>query len=256
MIKLIGIPYEGGENFLKGTTEAPCKIRWALESLEVYSIYQDEFLPEYEDVGNFIPPEESPEVSFGYIEKRVSNLLPAKIGILGGDHNITYPVVRALKQYLVDFWIVHLDAHLDTRDRYKGNKFTHASVMKRVSEIIGEDKIISVGYRSLAKGEEYPPTFSSPFKVFEPLKDFLIKLKPERIYLTLDLDVLDPSVFPAVGNPEPGGIGIKEIIDTIKLLKGKLVGFDIVEFNPLASPSFYPAVTAALILRELLIALK
>ena len=256
MIKLVGIPYEGGENFLKGTTEAPYKMRWALESLEVYSIYQDSFLPDYRDLGDFIPPEVHHEEALKFIEEKVREILPAKIAVIGGDHNITFPVVKALKENIEDFWVVHLDAHLDTRDTYRGNKFTHASVMRRVLEIVGENRVISVGYRSYAQGEEIIPQYSAPFKVFEPLKKFIDELNPEKVYLTLDLDVLDPSVFPAVSNPEPGGISFRELMESILLLKGRLVGFDMVEFNPLAFQGTYPAVTAALILRELLIALK
>ncbi len=256
MIDLIGIPYEGGENFLKGTSLGPSKIRWALESLEVWSIYQNESIPEYIDHGDFIPPEESPEDVYRTIEEKISNINPQKIAIIGGDHNITYPVVKFLNRKDENFVVVHFDAHLDMRDTYKGNLFSHATVMKRVLELVGEDRLISLGYRSFAKGEEVPPRFSAPFEILRPLKQFLYELKPEKIYLTVDLDVLDPSEFPAVSNPEPGGISFKELLNAIMELRGKLIGFDIVEFNPIAFTGSFPAMTAATILRELLIALK
>ncbi len=256
MIDLIGIPYEGGENFLKGTTLGPSKIRWALESLEVWSIYQNDFLPDYRDHGDFIPPEESSEVVIREIERKILELNSEKLAIIGGDHNITFPAVKALNRRGKNFTVVHLDAHLDMRESYKGNPLSHASVMKRVLELVGEDRVISLGYRSFARGKEIPPKFSAPFEVLKPLKRFLNELNPEKIYLTIDLDVLDPSEFPAVSNPEPGGIAFKELLKTILELKGKLIGFDIVEFNPVVFPGTYPAMTAATILRELLIALK
>lgn len=256
MIDLIGIPYEGGENFLKGTTLGPSKIRWALESLEVWSIYQNDFLPKYHDHGDFIPPEESPETVIREIEEKISSLNPGELVVIGGDHNVTYPVIKVLNKRDKNFVVVHFDAHLDMRESYKGNTFSHATVMKRVLELVGEDRLISLGYRSIAKGEETPPRFSAPFEVLKPLQDFLDELNPEKVYLTMDLDVLDPSEFPAVSNPEPGGISFKELLQAILVLKGKLIGFDLVEFNPVVFPGSYPAMTAATILRELLIALK
>ncbi len=256
MIDLIGIPYEGGENFLKGATLGPSKIRWALESLEVWSIYQNDSLPEYRDHGDFIPPEESPEVVIQEIEEKILGLNSERLAIIGGDHNITYPVIKALNRKDKNFTVVHIDAHLDMRESYKGNPFSHATVMRRIYEIVGEDRIISLGYRSIAMGEESPPKFSAPFEVLKPLKKFLKELNPEKIYLTIDLDVLDPSEFPAVSNPEPGGITFRELLHAVLELKERLIGFDIVEFNPVVFPGTYPAMTAATILRELLIALK
>ncbi len=256
MIRVIGIPYEGGENFLKGTTLAPAKIRWAMESIEIYSIYQNEYLPEYEDLGDFIPHEGSHRDILSSIEKHLTEVVAEPFGVLGGDHSVTLPVVRAMKKVTDDFYVLHLDAHLDMRDEYYGNRYSHATVLRRIVEEIGEDRVISLGYRSTIPDEEYAPRFSAPFEVYKPLIAMLSRLEPERIYLTLDLDVLDPAEFPAVSNPEPGGISFKELIEAITALRGRLIGFDLVEFNPAVYPGHYPAVTAAVILRELLIALK
>ncbi len=256
MIKLIGIPYECGENFLKGTSMAPAKIRWAMESIEIYSIYQNDFLPDYQDLGDFIPQEKGYREMLGDIEYKMSEVVDGPFGVLGGDHTITLPIIRALNKKRADFYVLHLDAHLDMRDEYFGNRYSHATVLRRVIEEIGEDKVISLGYRSTLPNEEYPPRNSAPFEVVKPLTAILARLNPSKIYLTLDLDVLDPSEFPAVSNPEPGGISFRELVEAILMLKGKLVGFDIVEFNPAIFPGHFPAVTAAVILRELLIALK
>ncbi len=256
MVKLIGVPYEGGENFLKGTTLAPSKIRWALESIEIYSIYQKDYMPEYTDLGDFIPGEKAHNEILKSIEEELLKVVDSPFGIIGGDHTITVPAIKALKRKIRDFYVIHLDAHLDMRDEYRGNGYSHASVLRRLIEEIGEERVISLGYRSIIPDDEYPPLYSRPFEVLEPLKAFLRELKPGKVYLTLDLDVLDPSEFPAVSNPEPGGISFRELVEAIKILRGRLVGFDLVEFNPAIFPGHYPAVTAAVLLRELLIALK
>ena len=148
-----------------------------------------------------------------------------------------------------DFWVVHFDAHLDRRDVFFGNRWSHATVIKRIEEIVGPEKVLTFGYRSKAPEEKET---GYPFHVLEHLKRILPQID-KKIYLTVDLDVLDPSEFLAVSNPEPGGISFWELQESITLLKGRLIAADIVEFNPLSAPLVFPAVTAALLLRELLI---
>lgn len=254
-IKLIGIPYEGPEDFVRGTSLAPPRLRWAMESIEDYSIYQQKSLPDYKDYGDIrVDFDGNPGETLKKIHESLMEFIDAdsKYLFLGGDHAVTYPAVLALKEKFSDLTVIHFDAHLDRRSEYMGNPWSHACVIKRLEEIIPEEKIFTFGYRSRAPEE---PESGIPFSILEHLSITIDKIQ-SPVYLTIDLDVLDPSEFPAVSNPEPGGISFKELQESLYLLRGKLVGIDIVEYNPLASDSIFPAVTGALLTREALIVLN
>jgi len=255
---VFGVPFEGKGNFFRGTSLGPQKIRWALESIEFYSLYQQALMPRYIDVGDLYPESDSePEEALKKIEAAIDRVLDGGYPFLalGGDHLITYPLVKSAGKIWNDIHILHIDAHLDRRDSFEGRYFSHATVIRRLEELFGENKICSFGYRS--KGpEEKEPACGEPFRVLEPLMAQIEKWKGKPIYLTLDLDVLNPAEFPAVTNPEPGGISFMELLEVIKLLRGKIIGADLVEFNPLAAPGNHPAVTAAVLMREILIALS
>lgn len=254
-IKLIGLPYEGPDDFVRGTSLAPPRLRYAMESIEDYSIYQQKNIPEYKDFGDInIDLNENPKEilmeMFTTLKKFIDK--ESRYLFLGGNHAVTYPIVLALREKYPNITVIHFDAHLDRRPEYKGNPWSHACIIKRLEEIVTSDRIITFGYRSRAPEE---PESGTPFLIFESLSK-TIKNIDSPIYLTIDLDVLDPSEFPAVSNPEPGGITFKELQESLYLLRGKLVGIDIVEYNPLASDSLFPAVTAALLIREALIVLN
>ncbi|MEO0198736.1 MAG: arginase family protein [candidate division WOR-3 bacterium] len=254
-VKVIGLPYEGPENFQPGVQLAPAHIRWAYDSIEWYSIYQNSKVPEFEDVGDFYfyskeNPEIFPEKAKALLKKH--EILPPFL-VLGGDHSITLPVVAHLKENGQKFKVIHLDAHLDRRNSMTGNPFSHASVIRRIEELIGIDNVYTFGYRSYFPEEI--PNNATPFKVLEPLENFL-KNEQGPFYLTLDLDVLDPSVLPAVSNPEPGGISFFELLECIKLLKGKVIAADIVELDPLLDHTRHSSIIAAEIFREILIILS
>ena len=255
---VFGIPFEGKGNFLSGASLGPQKIRWALESIEFYSIYQRAPMPEYIDIGDLYPGADSePEEALKKIETAIDKVLEGGYPFLalGGDHLITYPLVKSAGRIWDDIHILHIDAHLDRRDTFEGRYFSHATVIRRLEELIGEDRICSFGYRSRGP-EENEPACGKPFRVLKPLMTQLEKWKDRPLYLTLDLDVLNPSEFPAVTNPEPGGISFMELLEVIKLLRGRIIGADMVEFNPLAAPGNHSAVTAAVLMREILIALS
>ncbi len=254
-VKVFGLPYEGPENFQPGVQMAPAHIRWAYDSIEWYSIYQSKPVPEFEDLGDFyFYSKEDPQ---SFVDKSIKLLNSLKIDppfiALGGDHFITYPIILHLKEKGYQFNVVHLDAHLDRRDSFMGNKLSHASVIRRVEEIIGEDNVITLGYRSVFKEEK--PKRAIPFKVSEPLKEILEETK-EPIYLTLDLDVLDPTIMPSVSNPEPNGITFKELVDSLVLLKGKILAMDIVELDPLLDSTRSSSIISAEIFREALISIS
>jgi len=253
-VKLLGLCYEGPENFQPGTQLAPAHIRWAYDSIEWYSLHQNSPVPDFKDLGDFyFYSKEKPEA---FPEKAISLLksldLDPPFIVLGGDHSITFPVVSYLWEK-TKFKIIHLDAHLDRRNSMGGNSFSHASVIKNVENLVGRENVFTFGYRSYYPEED--PGNSVPYKVLEPLKDFLSREKGP-FYLTLDLDVLDPSLFPAVSNPEPGGISFSELLETLKLLERKLIAMDIVELNPLLDHSHHASVISAELMREALIILS
>ncbi len=254
MIHLVGLPYEGPEDFLRGTAMAPSRLRWAMESIEDYSVYQRRSVPRFQDHGDLYPVGETPEERLQSLQERLKPLLqPGERWVfLGGDHSITYATVAALLPLYPGLQVVHLDAHLDRREAFFGNRWSHASVIRRLEDLLGDPtRIHTLGYRSRAPEE---PERGTPFRVLEPLRALAERLAPP-VYLTLDFDVLDPSEFPAVGNPEPGGVSFQELLEALQLLRGKLVAADLVEYNPLASSALFPAVTGALLLREVLILL-
>ncbi len=254
MIHLIGLPYEGPEDFLKGTAMAPSRLRWAMESIEDYSVYQQRELPKFHDHGDLYPQGENPRERLQSLQDRLLPRIQAndRWVFVGGDHTVTYATVSALLSQHPNLTVVHLDAHLDRRDAFYGNRWSHATVIRRLEDLLGDPgRIHTLGYRSRAPEE---PERGTPFRVREPLEHLASQLR-FPVYLTLDFDVLDPSEFPAVGNPEPGGITFQELLEALQLLRGKLVAVDLVEYNPLASSALFPAVTGALLLREVLILL-
>ncbi len=252
-VELLGLPYEGPEDFLRGTALAPSRLRWAMESIEDYSVYQQTTVPQFHDHGDLYVPSGSPEeVLMRLFEEVHHRVHPnSRWLFLGGNHAISYVTVKAIAHHFPDLQVVHLDAHLDRRETFEGNRWSHACVIRRLEELLGPERIWTFGYRSRA--EEEPET-GVPFQVLEPLQARVSEIRGP-VYLTIDLDVLDPSEFPAVTNPEPGGISFQELQQAIGLLKGRLVAVDVVEYNPLSSPALFPAVTGALLVRELLITL-
>jgi len=256
MINVLGICYEGKENFLKGTRIAPSYIRWAIESIEDTSIYQDNksYKP-YNDLGDiYVPWEFDIFEVINYISQNVENLIKKynfPFVFIGGDHFITYPIVKTISKF-ENFCIIHLDAHLDRRDIFENSKYNHATFIRRLEE---EGFLVyTLGYRSYAKNFEYINNNCYAFEVLNPLKE--IVKKHNKFYLTLDFDVLDPSIFPSVSNPEPNGISFIEIIEVLKLLKGKIISADIVEFSPIIGDHYKSGVIASEILREIIITLK
>ena len=258
-INVLVVPYEGLDDFMRGTSLAPSKILWALESIEEFSIYQNSVMPKINVIDGIYPthtwlePSEAMERIFSNLSEAVCNLEKPFVA-LGGDHAITYPIVKFVGHFYDDLKVIHFDAHLDRRGSYKGNRFSHASVMARVSELLGDSNVVTFGYRSRSEDE---PEVGYPFSIFDGLKRYLDELPSDApIYLTVDLDVLDPSEFPSVSNPEPGGVSFKELLESLKLLRGRnLVAADIVEYNPLVCNCLHSAVMAATILRELSIIL-
>jgi len=252
-VYIVGVPYEGKKNVMGGTSLAPTKIRWGLEMIEDFSVYKNKEIPPYKDLGdlNFR--------SFYELLEGIENFLSSfpsesKFLFLGGDHTISLPIVKHFSNLIEEVVVFHFDAHLDRREEYEGELTNNATVIRRIEEVVGSGNVYSFGIRSRAPGESKGNSFF--YSIFPHLGEVIEKIGRKKIYLTIDFDVIDPSEFPAVTNPEPGGISFKELVRAIGMLEGRILGADLVEFNPKTSGDTFPAVTAAAVVREVLIALR
>jgi len=251
---LLGCPLDATSSFRPGTRFAPESIRKASWTLETYSPYLKADLDEiaFHDAGNIELRQGDLSFSLEAIEVAAAEIVQngSKPLLLGGEHLITYPALKALKGRFEGIQIVHFDAHCDLRDEYEGQRLSHATVMKRVSEL-GGSKIFSIGIRSGTRQEfEEVLLVGSP----ELLAARLILEKP--IYVTFDMDVLDPSCAPGVTTPEPGGLSFNEVMEYFSVLKGKdIIGADIVELSPDYDTTLVSSISAAKIAREMLMLL-
>jgi len=251
---LLGCPLDATSCFRAGTRFAPESIRKASWTLETYSPYLKADLDEiaFHDAGSLELRQGDLSFSLEAIEAAVAEIGQngSKPLLLGGEHLITYPALKALKGRFEGIQIIHFDAHCDLRDEYEGQKLSHATVMKRVSEL-GGSKVFSIGIRSGTRQE-----FEEVLLVGSPqlLAARLAREKP--IYVTFDMDALDPSCAPGVTTPEPGGLSFNEVMEYFSVLKGKdIIGADIVELSPDYDTTLVSSISAAKIAREMLMLL-
>ena len=261
-IVLFGAPFDSTTSFRPGTRFASRAMRSDSFGLESYSPYQDKDLEEisFFDGGDLELPFGSVEKALEMIEECTQRILvDKKIPLMiGGEHLVTLGAIRAAHQKYPDLHIIHFDAHTDLRDDYLGAKLSHATVIRRSWDILGDNKIYQFGIRSGEKKEflwAKEHTNLTKFD-FNGLKDCLSELKGKPIYFTLDLDVLDPSEFPGTGTPEAGGVSFKELLEAIiDVCSLNIVACDINELSPPLDSTGASTALACKILRELLLAL-
>lgn len=261
---IFGAPFDGTTSYRPGTRFAPNAIRVESYGLEVYSPYQDKNLTDYPifDAGDLVPKIGSVDKMIDDIETFTTKLLDdgKQPVMLGGEHSLTVGTIRAMAKKYPDLHILHFDAHTDLRDTYFDHKLSHANVLYRAWELIGDGRIFQFGIRSGAKEEfEWAKEHVIQNKyntngLDEALK--IVKAKP--VYITIDLDVLDPSVFPGTGTPEPGGISFQELLDAILKFTQleNIVGADVMELAPHYDQTGASTIVACKVLRELLIAIN
>ena len=261
---LFGAPYDCTTSFRPGTRFASAAMRRESYGLELYSPYQGKELTDRKifDGGDLELPFGAPEPMLRMIEKQAATILKdgKRPFMLGGEHLVTLGAVRAAVKKFPDLHILHFDAHADLRDDYLGQKLSHACVLRKCHELVGDGKIYQFGIRSGDKsefdwGREH--VFTRLFD-FEGLDGALRALAGKPVYLTVDLDVLDPSVFPGTGTPEPGGVSFdvlrKAVTDACSALN--VVAADVNELSPHYDASGASTAVACKIVREMLIALK
>ena len=259
-VVLFGAPFDGTTSYRPGTRFGSKAIRSESFGIETYSPYQDKDLEEYKifDMGDL-------ELCFGNTERVLKDIetqadtifndekIPAMIG---GEHLVTLGTVRAAVKKYPDLNIIHFDAHTDLREEYLGEKLSHATVMRRVYDIVGDNKIHQFGIRSGERKEFYwakKHTNLNKFN-FNGLEETIKSLEGKPVYFSIDLDVLDPSEFCGTGTPEAGGVSFIELLQAIiKVGKLNVVGFDIVELSPIYDQSGASTAIACKILRELLL---
>mgnify|MGYP005774681407 FL=1 len=263
-IVLYGAPFDSTTSFRPGARFGPAAMRHESFGLETYSPYQDRDLMDIRvfDSGDLELCFGSSEMALSDIEKRAEEILKAEKFplLLGGEHLVTLAAVRAVAAKYPDLHIIHFDAHADLRDDYLGAKLSHACVLRRCHEIVGDGHIHQFCIRS---GEREEFQFASRHTDFHPftfdgLKETVRELKEKQVpvYFTIDLDCMDPSVFPGTGTPEAGGVSFLELLKAIRTVsEANVVGADVNELAPMLDVSGVSTATACKVLRELLLAI-
>jgi len=256
MVAIIGIPFDAYSSFMQGAARAPAQIRKAMNSgagnLCSESGIDLAARPDFIDLGDMRIDGDANAIE--RIEASIDALLKrdARLISLGGDHAITYPIIKSFHKRFGRLEIVQLDAHPDLYDTYDGNRFSHACPFARIMEEKLASRLIQIGIRALNPHlQQQADRFGVEIiTVPDYDKAACIELKGP-LYLSIDLDVLDPAFAPGVSHYEPGGLSTRQVIALIQQLQAPIVGADIVELNPKRDPSEITAMVAVKILKEL-----
>jgi agmatinase len=256
MISLIGVALDANSSHLFGAARGPEAIRTALHSGSHNSSSEAsiEVIAHLDDIGNVsIANESGSDEDARLITEAIADQLAAgrQTITLGGDHSITYPILRAFRQYYDNLTVVHVDAHPDLYDDLDGNPLSHASPFARALEQDCMARLVQLGIRTATphqrqQAERWNVTMLSP----RELHMFDASQLEGPIYLSIDLDGLDPSIAPGVSHHEPGGLTLREVLDVIDALPGPLVGADVVELNPNRDLVEMTAMVAAKLVKE------
>ena len=263
-IVLFGAPFDSTTSYRPGTRFGSSAIRRESYGIECYSPYQDKDLEDTKvmDCGDLELCFGNTKKALAQIEEQAKEILDnsAIPFMLGGEHLVTLGAFRAVLEKYPDIHIIHFDAHADLREEYLGEQLSHASVIRRCWDLVGDERIYQFGIRSGDREEFYWAKEHVTMKKFdfEGLEEVLEKLEGMPIYFTLDLDVLDPSVFPGTGTPEAGGVTFVELMNAvIQTAQGvNVVGCDVNELSPVYDPSGVSTAVAGKIIREFLLALQ
>jgi len=264
---ILGVPFEHSLTYKTGTSIAPLRIRETSDAIESFSLranFDFDKCP-IADIGDIaiVPGDVQQTLS------RISDIIEGVVDdgkipiVIGGEHTITYGVIRALRKYSP--CVIAFDAHFDLRENYLGYKFSHASVMRRVSEVLGTRKIMFIGVRGFSE-EEYAYvkqkniTYITSVQILnEPIATILKIIKGfmsscKRTYITVDMDVFDPSYAPGVDNPEPEGISPTLFFDILfNIVDNRMIGLDVVEDSPIVDVNDVTSVLAAKVIKEAIV---
>jgi len=253
---LLGIPFDASSSYLRGAAEAPAKIREALRcdasnpwtetgvDLGVSGVCGD--------AGDLVFAEKN---AFAAIEAGVCALVEQgkRPVSLGGDHSITYPIVKAVARFHPGLTIFHFDAHLDLYEDFGGNRLSHACPFARIMEAGMAKRLVQIGIRTMNRHQrEQAKRFGVEVAEMRALPAYEKLKAVGAVYVSFDMDVLDPAFAPGVSHREPGGMSVREAIAHLHAIEGEIVGADVVEFNPVQDVAGVTATVAAKIVKEIL----
>jgi agmatinase len=255
-LAIIGIRYDENSSFTKGAADAPPQIRAALRS-DAWNLTSENGTDlsddsTFFDAGDIEPVTGSDMLSL--IENSIYTLIGDGLApiSLGGDHSITHPIIRAFARKYTDLSILHFDAHPDIYDSYQGNRNSHASPFARIMEQKLVKRLVQVGVRTFtAHQREQIKKFGVETIEMRNITPDLQLEFDSPVYISFDVDALDPAFAPGVSHREPGGLSTRQAIDLIQRLKGRVVGADIVEFNPRMDPLHITGTVCAKLFKEI-----
>ncbi len=257
MIKIIGVPFDANSSFLKGPSYAPQRIRlmdkdgsanrFSECGLEVKENYN------YKDCGDIVFKDTNPKKGFTAIKNKISSLIKdnSKVISIGGDHSVSFPIISAFADKYEKINILHLDAHADLYDNFDNNPYSHASPFARIMESGVINSLTQVGIRTLNTHQrEQAQKFGVNVIEMKDLHFDFIKTLQSPLYISLDLDVLDPAFAPGISHHEPGGMTTRELIRIIQNISVEIIGVDIVEYNPIRDINNMTAMVAYKLIKE------
>lgn len=259
MIKLLGIPFDGNSSYMKGPGQSPARIR-QMEAEGSANTFCESGVDVrsgelYQDIGNIGFPDLSPKAVYQAIKNRIHQELrdDSKVLCLGGDHSVSFPIIEAYAEKHQPIHILHIDAHPDLYENFENNPYSHASPFARLMETGKISSLTQVGIRTF-NSHQREQAKRYGVKVVE-MKDFsfdFLKDLPSPLYLSFDMDALDPAYAPGVSHHEPGGLSTRQVLHIIQSLDG-LVGADIVEYNPVRDLNNMTAMVGYKLMKEILV---
>jgi arginase len=255
-VAVVGLPSDEHSSFMRGAAKAPTRIREALHSGSMNLVSENGIdlgaESRLRDIGD-LELAEGPAM-LEQVSEAVAHLLAQDVRVLalGGDHSITYPILRAYAARYDNLSVLDFDAHPDLYDEYDGNRYSHACPFARIMEDCPTLRLVQVGIRAANPHQRAQAgRFGVELVEMSELQDCFALDLAGPVYLSLDLDVLDPGFAPGVSHHEPGGLSTRELIRLIQSLEAPIVGADIVEFNPERDPLGITAMVAAKLLKEM-----
>jgi arginase len=257
-VALLGVPYDAASSYQRGPAGAPVLIRETLWS-EAGNTWTEAGIDlkdgRLDDEGDLWFNEREPDVEArGRIEDAVGSIVDSgrRPLLLGGDHSITYPALRGVRRHYKKLAILHLDAHPDLYHEFQGDRYSHACPFARVMEENLADRLVQVGIRTMTGHQrEQAEKFGVEVIDMRAWRDGMPLQFDMPVYLSLDLDVIDPGLAPGVSHREAGGLTVRQALGIIQSLDATLVGADLVEFNPLNDPSGLSAAVSAKLVKEI-----
>ncbi len=256
-VVFLGVPFDGTSSGKVGSREAPNSIRAMSYNLETYSAFLKRDLKDLKmaDYGNVIVSPGDTTESLRRIKAAVDDIQGKFPVVVGGEHIITLPVVQSMLRKYPKLQVLHFDAHLDLKDEYLGNKYSHVTVMRRLAEILGQKRIVHVGARSFSEDEH---VFAKKNDVLKPIGNLADYSFRGPVYVTIDMDVFDPAFAPGVSTPAPSGLLPNEFFGLVGSLRDRMevIGFDVVETCPPHDNGNVTSLLAAEAIKEMILAFK